>query len=1147
MADMKPGVPWSVKGIEPQAREAAKDAARRAGLTLGEWLNRMILDQDGDPDPGQPAAARPPSHELASRLDALNRRLDRLGDERTAADASGLADPRRAQRSPPDDHAAATDRAAERLERTDAMIRSLQREVHEIAGRIGAAAPANHAGVEAVERALFEVVDHIELSDKRNADVLKTIQQRLSDLAGRVQQASGQIEDRESRAAIVELEQRLGELTRKLERARSGELRVDPSAFEQKLSDLAAKVDRALHNPAIDALEARLNQVTSKLSATERVMTPQTEFNQVKSELGKLKSEIARAGEAVRPTVVHAIEARLKNLDAELSGIRSNAASMKDVRDLGQRLDEVSSRMNTSEQALRSAERIGSFEERLNKISQKLESSPPAAGPHPGITALEDRVNEIAERLAGRTDQAGAAPAITRLESQINDIAARLARTEGKFEALETIERSLSEIFGSIEASRRAAIDAAERAAGEAVRNLSANAAEPGEIATADALTALERGLAEVKSHAASAEKHNQDTLEAIHDTLKRVIERLGKLELAGTTARGARSAGAFDWSPGRRLSPAIASEAEEPGEDFDDFRLPPLPEADGPDETRPAADGPAPAPAENSRSADLDGAAAAAQFARAYDSPPPAVSRNEDFIAAARQAARAAAEAQDGLDPAPEGGNSNLSPTRSLISRFRGRKRALLFVAAGLLIAAGALSLSGGLNPLGPASGGKPGVPERASSYAIPPAADAATLAEPSREDDADQANILGPATPGDPATPNTDPVDLTPSRAAATDPSDRGSDTPAGLTPIITIAPTEEPGGETVLSPRIAKTAEPARAETDRDRAAADAPAADEGTPGARSADIPLTAMAITVEPETRSLAAGAGPGPASAPRTLTEAAEAGDAIAQFEIAARHADGRGGRTDLGAAAEWYQRAAAQGLAPAQYRLGALYEKGQGVPQDLSAARIWYQRAAEQGNVKAMHNLAVLLAGASNGNADYARAARWFLEAAELGLADSQFNLAVLHERGLGIQRDPGAAYKWYAVAAAKGDAEAEKRMGALAGKLDPATLARASAAYQSWRAAPLDQTANFVAVPEHDEHDEPATGSGPTASIDTLVARAQQLLAELGYDPGPADGVAGPRTSDAIAAFERDRGLPETGAASPEVVEQLLSATSG
>ena len=39
---MKSTAPWSVKGIERDARERAKDAARREGVTLGEWLNRVI-------------------------------------------------------------------------------------------------------------------------------------------------------------------------------------------------------------------------------------------------------------------------------------------------------------------------------------------------------------------------------------------------------------------------------------------------------------------------------------------------------------------------------------------------------------------------------------------------------------------------------------------------------------------------------------------------------------------------------------------------------------------------------------------------------------------------------------------------------------------------------------------------------------------------------------------------------------------------------------------------------------------------------------------------------------------------------------------------------------------------------------------------
>ena len=39
---MKSSSPWSVKGIEPEAREAAKLAARRAGVPLGVWLTNMI-------------------------------------------------------------------------------------------------------------------------------------------------------------------------------------------------------------------------------------------------------------------------------------------------------------------------------------------------------------------------------------------------------------------------------------------------------------------------------------------------------------------------------------------------------------------------------------------------------------------------------------------------------------------------------------------------------------------------------------------------------------------------------------------------------------------------------------------------------------------------------------------------------------------------------------------------------------------------------------------------------------------------------------------------------------------------------------------------------------------------------------------------
>lgn len=44
----KPPSPWSVKGVDPEAREAAKIAARKSGMTVGAWLSQMIRQSATD-------------------------------------------------------------------------------------------------------------------------------------------------------------------------------------------------------------------------------------------------------------------------------------------------------------------------------------------------------------------------------------------------------------------------------------------------------------------------------------------------------------------------------------------------------------------------------------------------------------------------------------------------------------------------------------------------------------------------------------------------------------------------------------------------------------------------------------------------------------------------------------------------------------------------------------------------------------------------------------------------------------------------------------------------------------------------------------------------------------------------------------------
>jgi localization factor PodJL len=233
----------------------------------------------------------------------------------------------------------------------------------------------------------------------------------------------------------------------------------------------------------------------------------------------------------------------------------------------------------------------------------------------------------------------------------------------------------------------------------------------------------------------------------------------------------------------------------------------------------------------------------------------------------------------------------------------------------------------------------------------------------------------------------------------------------------------------------------------------------------PSAPSGAQPIsTAPLAETPPATEGLARGPVEMPPAAvgPMSLRAAAQQGEPGAQFEVAARFAEGKGIKQDFQQAISWYSRASQKGFVPAQYRLATLYERGLGTPADITRAKVWYRRAADQGNVKSMHNLAVLAAGPQQAEPDYATASRWFTEAAERGLADSQFNLGVLTENGLGMAKDQMQAYKWFALAARSGDKEAARRRDQLGATFTPEQARSAEALVSGWRAKPMEMKAN-------------------------------------------------------------------------------------
>ena len=53
---MKSGGPWNLRGLRPETREAARAAARRSRMSVGEWLNSVIKLADAEDEDPAPAA-----------------------------------------------------------------------------------------------------------------------------------------------------------------------------------------------------------------------------------------------------------------------------------------------------------------------------------------------------------------------------------------------------------------------------------------------------------------------------------------------------------------------------------------------------------------------------------------------------------------------------------------------------------------------------------------------------------------------------------------------------------------------------------------------------------------------------------------------------------------------------------------------------------------------------------------------------------------------------------------------------------------------------------------------------------------------------------------------------------------------------------
>jgi localization factor PodJL len=665
------------------------------------------------------------------------------------------------------------------------------------------------------------------------------------------------------------------------------------------------------------------------------------------------------------------------------------------------------------------------LEARFADIANRVEQSLVAHNPHNALLAIGARFDQFEQRFDRALHDIGGRPggdqeALKSVEQQIGELAAQFERTQGQLARLDAIESRLTDLRQNLSDEQMSRLMGALAPADEKLSAMAKTAAEhvanalrsetPAErtapaMASDPRLVELTTMLDAFIGEQKQGDAQTADALDTMQQAMQHLIDRVEAIEAAQISNHEAL------------IRERVAVEPREPQiftvRTSDPIVNPPEISEPPPIEPPPGREPPSDITEPLQAWEPLDELRAPTP-PDALPTPPSPANGELDRLAMIAMARRAADKVSNEAPPVPRkrAGSSLLRPSVLLVASFAA------FLLAGFWLFAGP-SLRGLIPSFG--------------------------LAD-TRSGDAARA-IVAPAQAAD--TPRDRPSNSPlVGRTAEQDAAPDGDDArPAGQVQRASLStPVALPS-----APRTVVTT------TTGDLAGALSQSASEPASPSTPPKPEMPAMSRAVELPPAMLG----------PLSLRRAAAKGDPRAQFEVAARYAEGKGIPRDFGQAATWYQRAAAQGLAPAQYRLGALYERGLGVNADPARARVWYSRAAEQGNLRAMHNLAVLSAGRPGIQPDYPSAVQWFTEAADRGLADSQYNLGILYESGLGVPANNIEAYKWYALAARSGDKDATKRRDIVRNKLDARSVRAADALVIQWRAKAVENEANNTRIP--------------------------------------------------------------------------------
>lgn len=316
---MKSSAPWSVKGIERDARETAKEAARREGMTVGEWLCQVIYAAS-DPQSSNGEIEGIKTSDIVTAIEHLNKRViaaEAKGSEaieELARNLSGaLERVQRLERARPAPDAPSVE---ERLRRLEARLGDRQR----------------IEALKALEKAVGQVAIQYDAAQKTTLARLDSTERQLQELASRLEAPAGGAGEK---AAASHLKLTIDNLTERLERAEriaAEAARMKEEASESVDADFVERTGARLRvlgdeikrsGDQIRSLEGLIKKLSDQIDAAERrssegVQKVSETISELKSQFGQSEaqetSEARQEIEAAMAEVTKRTEARIAEL-----------------------------------------------------------------------------------------------------------------------------------------------------------------------------------------------------------------------------------------------------------------------------------------------------------------------------------------------------------------------------------------------------------------------------------------------------------------------------------------------------------------------------------------------------------------------------------------------------------------------------------------------------------------------------------------------------------------------------------------------------------------------------------------------------------------------------------------------------------------